>query len=48
VIADMLSRRGSGAAPRLGGALAQLQRLRASQAPLGAPASTTSTGVNRP
>jgi uroporphyrin-3 C-methyltransferase len=47
-IADMLSRRGSGAAPRLGGALAQLQRLRASQAPLGAPASTTSTGVNRP
>ena len=47
-IADMLSRRGSGAAPRLGGALAQLQRLRASQPPLGAPASATSTGVNPP
>ncbi|MGH8214144.1 MAG: uroporphyrinogen-III C-methyltransferase [Rhodanobacteraceae bacterium] len=47
-IADMLSRRGSGTAPRLGAALAQLQSLRASQAPLGAPASATSTGVTRP
>ncbi|HET7612165.1 MAG TPA: uroporphyrinogen-III C-methyltransferase [Rhodanobacteraceae bacterium] len=47
-IADMLAWHGSGAAPRLGAALAQLQRLRARQAPLGAPASATSTGVDRP
>lgn len=46
-IAGMLSRRGPGAAPRLGGALAQLQSLRASQAPV-APASTASSGGIRP
>jgi uroporphyrin-3 C-methyltransferase len=46
-IAGMLSRRGPGAAPRLGGALAQLQSLRANQAPA-APASAVSNGGIRP
>lgn len=47
-IAAMLAQRGPGPAPRLGGALAQLQSLRASQAPAGAPASATSSGGTRP
>ncbi|HJP98542.1 MAG TPA: uroporphyrinogen-III C-methyltransferase [Rhodanobacteraceae bacterium] len=47
-IADMLAQRGPGPAPRLGGALAQLQGLRASQAPIGAPASAISSGGVRP
>jgi uroporphyrin-3 C-methyltransferase len=47
-IAAMLSQRGPGPAPRLGGALAQLQSLRASQAPVGVPASTASSGGIRP
>lgn len=47
-IAGLLSQRGPGPAPRLGGALAQLQSLRASQAPVGAPASAVSSGGARP
>lgn len=47
-IARLLSQRGSGPAPHLGGALAQLQSLRASQAPVGAPASAVSSGGARP
>lgn len=47
-IAGLLSQRGPGPAPHLGGALAQLQSLRASQAPVGAPASAVSSGGVRP
>lgn len=47
-IAGMLSQRGPGPAPRLGGALARLESLRANQAPLGAPASATSSEGVRP
>lgn len=47
-IAGLLSQRGPGPAPHLGGALAQLQSLRASQAPAGAPASAASSGGVRP
>lgn len=43
-IAKLLSQRAAGPAPQLGGALAQLQSLRASQAPA-APASATSSGA---
>ncbi|MGH8233333.1 MAG: uroporphyrinogen-III C-methyltransferase [Rhodanobacteraceae bacterium] len=48
-IANMLSQRGPGPAPNLGGTLAQLQSLRASQAPaITAPASAASSGVDNP
>jgi uroporphyrin-3 C-methyltransferase len=48
-IAKMLSQRGPGPAPQLGGALAQLQSLRASQAPaVTAPASAASSGGVKP
>lgn len=47
-IAGLLSQRGPGPAPHLGGALAQLQSVRASQAPTGAPASAVSSGGARP
>lgn len=43
-IANLLAQRASGPAPQLGGALAQLQSLRASQAPA-APASAASSGA---
>lgn len=49
-ITGLLSQRGPGPAPHLGGALAQLQSLRASQAPVpvSAPASAASNGGVRP
>ena len=48
-IANMLSQRGPGPAPQLGGALAQLQSVRASQAPaVTAPASATTSGGVKP
>lgn len=48
-IANMLSQRGPGPAPQLGGALAQLQSLRASQTPtVTAPASAASSGGIQP
>lgn len=46
-IADMLSRRGTGRVPQLGGALAQLRSLRANRAPVGAPASSTGSSEGR-
>lgn len=50
-IANLLSQHGTGPAPKLGGALAQLQSLRASQAqvaPASAPASAASSGGRKP
>ena len=47
-IAGLLAQRGPGPAPHLGGALAQLQSLRASQAPVVVPGSAVSSGGVRP
>ena len=47
-IANMLAQHGGGPAPKLGGALAQLQSLRASQPAPSAPAPTSTAGGARP
>lgn len=47
-IANLLAQHGAGPAPKLGGALAQLQSLRASQPAASAPAAASSAGASRP
>lgn len=47
-IANLLAQHGTGPAPKLGGALAQLQSLRASQPAASAPASASTAGAGKP